>query len=195
MQVKTNNPVIVNNKKISTEDMYIPAEGNTEESNIDVGGVKVSTIYPVIVNGVDKSPREYYSAVDDIPYLQPKPVVSPTQTIPTSSSTSSSSTMTKSERRKKQRENFKQKAGQAWDKVKNSPLAQYAAQSALAYIANGSNPYQNKDMGNQGVYENQLDPSKTEEDTKMKTGTKIALGVAGIVVLGLIIYAATSKKK
>lgn len=169
MKVTTNNPVIIDDIKVDPIDMYLSAEGTTEDETYNAGDIKVTTMNPVIIDEKNVSPLEYYSNVPgDEPSIQAKLD------------------------RKKKRQEFWNSAKGKWEKISNSPAAQFALQQLDTYIS------QKQGMSGSGDYQatdENKDKSKDTtppEEKKMSTGAKIALGVGAALVVGLIIYAVMS---
>ena len=182
MKVTTANPVIIDDIKVDPIDMYLSAEGNADEETYTEGDLKVTTMNPVIINDTNVSPKDYYSnyggalgqSTQQISQLQTKLNQSPSL---------------EEQLKAKKKGQFWNKAKGAWEKISNSPLANFALQQLAAYQAQklgggtGGGTYTN---------EKEKEFEKEPEKKPMSTTTKILLGVGGALVLGLIIYAVVS---
>lgn len=182
MKVTTANPVIIDDIKVDPIDMYLSAEGNADEETYTEGDLKVTTMNPVIINDTNVSPNDYYSnyggalgqSTQQISQLQTKLNQSPSL---------------EEQLKAKKKGQFWNKAKGAWEKISNSPLANFALQQLAAYQAQKLGG--GMDMSSQGNFTQQQQQEQVEEK-KMTTTTKILLGVGGALVLGLIIYAVMS---
>lgn len=178
MKVTTSNPVIIDDVKVDPIDMYIAAEGSTEES-YQAGDIKVSTINPVIIDDKNVSPEDYYSNFGDATANAAQQISQFAKNAP------SMETQAKA----KQRGQFWNKAKGAWEKISNSPAAQFALQQVATYLAQRQGGGQDT-FAQQNQQQNEIkDENKPEP---MKLGVKIAIGVGAALVIGLIIYAVAS---
>lgn len=131
--------------------------------------MKVITKSPVILNGTNLSNDDLYSNA-------PGDGVTPSLDLQASA---------------QKKGQFWNKAKGAWEKITNSPAANFALQQVAAYQAQ-------KQLGaNMSPDASAVTPpaptAPTEE--KMGKGMKIALGIGAVVVVGLIIYAIMAKDK
>jgi hypothetical protein len=167
MEVKTANPVVIDNTKISTIDSIVNEPLDEVENSYDAGNLKVTTANPVIYSDANVLDDSFYSNIggDKEPSIQEKLD------------------------RKQKRKEFWNKAKGTWEKISQSPAAQFALQQLAAYQAQ-----------KQGITDgSQIQPSKEvvssdsqAQNQSMSKTTKIVLGVAGVLVVGLIIYAVLS---
>lgn len=176
MKVTTSNPVIIDDVKVDPIDMYLPAEGSTEES-YQAGDIKVSTINPVIIDEKNASPEDFYSNLGGVTGSAADQMQKMSQNVPSM----------ESQAKAKQKGQFWNKAKGAWEKISNSPAAQFALQQVATYLAQ-------RQGGGQDTFtqQNQPPPPPPPVDEPMKLGTKIAIGVGAALVIGLIIYAVVS---
>lgn len=176
MKVTTSNPIKIDGANI--EPIYSSIEDSKEES-YRAGDIKISTINPVIVNDKHTSPEDYYSNLGGVTGSAAQQMSQITKNVP------SMETQAKA----KQKGQFWNKAKGAWEKISNSPAANFALQQLAAYQAQRQGGGQDT-FTQQNQQQNEIkDENKPEP---MKLGVKIAIGVGAVLVIGLIIYAVAS---
>lgn len=172
MKVKTSNPVMIGNKVVNGNDEFFNAEGveyvENPEDTYTEGDFKIQTSYPVIVDDKALSPKEYYLNVNGTDAKKTAP------------------SMDKQVDAKK-KGMFWDKVKGGWQKISNSPAAQFALQQVGAYMA------QNSGAPVQSAPVQSMPTPATDEPTTMSKGVKIALIVGGVAVAGLIIYSIIGK--
>ena len=184
MKITTNNPVIVDDVKVDSADMYLSADGDSNEDTYNAGGIKVTTINPVIIDDTNVSPSEYYSNVPGDEITNDSKKVDNTKD---KSPQSEPSVKEKLDRKQKRKEFWNNAKGK-WEKISNSPAAQFALQQLQDYII------KKQGGASQDFSAPSSDAKKPETPTEqpMSTTTKVLLGVGGALVLGLILYAVFS---
>ena len=131
--------------------------------------MKLTTKSPVIINGTNLSNDDLYSNA--------------------TGKKQAPSLDVQAEAKKKGQ--FWDKAKGSWQKITNSPAANFALQQIAAYQAQkqlGAN--MGADSGS-----NTPPPPPPPKEEKMSTTTKVLLGVGAVLVVGLIIYSVTAKSK
>lgn len=185
MKITTINPVIIDDVQVDPIDMYLPADGNTEEETYSEGDIKITTMNPVVINDKNASPSDYYSnaggSINDA-----------TSAALSYSKQLSDSPSMESQLKAKKRGEFWNKAKGVWEKISNSPAAQFALQQLSNYLAQKQGMAMGAGMDSGMGSASATTPPPPPKKEKMSTGVKIALGVGGALVLGLIIYAVMS---
>ena len=168
MEIKTESPVIVDNNKISTINSIVNSPIKDFENSYDAGNLKVTTANPVIYENADIALEEFYSNApgDKEPSIKEKLD------------------------RKAKRKEFWNNAKGKWEKISKSPAAQFALQQLAQYQAQKQGIVD----GSQNQTKEQItQPTTQPESQPMSKGMKITLVVAGVLVVGLIIYSVLSK--
>jgi hypothetical protein len=182
MKITTSNPVLIDEKKVDPIDMYLSAEGKSDEETYDTAGIKVTTMNPVIIDDKNASFEDFYSNFGGVTSSAAQQVIEAQKKI---SGTPSMEQQAKA----KQKGQFWNKAKGAWEKISNSPAAQFALEQLATYFAQKRGGMGTNDFSSSQPI---TSPPPPLDEEKMSTTTKVLLGVGGALVLGLIIYAVVS---
>lgn len=173
MKITTSNPVMIGNEVVNGNDEFFNAEGaeyvENPEDTYNEGDFKIQTSYPVIVDDKPLSPKEYYLNTNG-----------------ETDASKSAPSMDKQVAAKK-KGMFWDKVKGGWQKISNSPAAQFALQQVAAYAS------QNSGAPVAPTASNTPPMPVVDEPTPMNKGLKIALIVGGVAVVGLIIYSMVGK--
>ena len=198
MNIKTTNPVIVDEVKVSPNDYFSNAVGDiavdyeylpTEE--VTAGDIKVVTKYPIILDGSDVSPKDYYSNFWGRNKKKKTDADKLAEATENAQKTGQAPS-TADQNVAKQKGLFWDNLKKSWTTFSNSEAGKMALAQVDAALTARRETRFGAGQGGGFISPDTITPEQPSQP--MSATTKILLIGGGLLVVGLIVYSVISSK-